>query len=253
MTGSSELVLGIDIGKSALKALAIDANGRVRAQASAAYETQTPQPGWSEQRPDDWWQACRASILALGTQVPLTTLASIELRGSVQGTVFLDGDGEPIRNAILANDERATAECEEIERTVGVERLVEITGRRASAGSTAATLLWLRRNQPISYKRLHHVLLPKDYVRLMLTGEFATDVGDASDTGLFDVGARAWSTEIIDALNLDEAILPRTYEGPELNGRLLPHVAADLGLPAGIPVSAGGGPFPVGADDTPSG
>jgi len=242
MTGSSELVLGIDVGTSALKALAIDADGRVRAQASAAYETQTPQPGWSEQRPEDWWQACRASILALGTRVPLTTPASIELRGSVQGTVFLDADREPIRNAILANDERATAECEEIERAVGVERLVEITGRRASAGSTAATLLWLRRNQPISYKRLHHVLSPKGYLRLLLSGEFATDVGNASGTGLFDVGARAWSTEIIDALNLDEAILPRVYAGREVTCHVTADVAADLGLPAGVPVGASGGP-----------
>ena len=241
MTGSSELVLGIDVGTSALIALAIDAGGRVRGQASAEYETQTPQPGWSEQRPEDWWQACRASILALGTQVPLTSVVAIGLTGQLHGSVFLDAERDVIRPAILRNDQRAAAESDEIERTVGIERLIQITGSRSFTGFSAPQLLWLRRNQPISYKRLHHVLLPKDYVRLMLTGEFATDVGDASGTGLFDVGARAWSTEIIDALNLDEAILPRAYEGPEVTGHVTAAVAADLGLPAGIPVSAGGG------------
>lgn len=238
---SRHLFLGIDAGTSALKAVAIDDTGAVRAQASVPYETITPQPGWMEQRPDDWRQACRASIIALGTQVALRDVAAIGLTGQMHGSVFLDAEREVIRPALLWNDQRTAAESSEIERTVGFERLVRITGSRSFTGFTAPKLLWLRRNATIAYKRLHHLLLPKDYLRLMLTGELATDVGDASGTGLFDIGARAWSDEVINALDLDRDVLPPAHEGPEITGRVTPDVASDVGLPAGIPVVAGGG------------
>ena len=221
--------------------MAIDDTGAVRAQASASYDTITPQPGWTEQRPGDWWQACRASIIALGTQIALRDVAAVGLTGQMHGSVFLDAEREVIRPALLWNDQRTAAESDEIERTIGFERLVRITGSRSFTGFTAPKLLWLRRNATIAYKRLHHLLLPKDYLRLQLTGELATDVGDASGTGLFDVGVRTWSDEIIDALDLDRAVLPSAHEGPEITGRVTPDVAADLGLPAGISVVAGAG------------
>lgn len=238
---SHPLFLGIDAGTSALKAVAIDETGAVRARASASYETITPQPGWTEQRPDDWWQACRAAVIALGSQVALRDVVAVGLTGQMHGSVFLDAEREVIRPALLWNDQRTAAESEAIERTIGVARLVRITGSRSFTGFTAPKLLWLRQNATIAYKRLHHLLLPKDYLRLQLTGELATDVGDASGTGLFDVGARAWSDEIVDELDLDRAVLPPACEGPEITGRVTPDVAADLGLPAGIPVVAGAG------------
>jgi len=219
----------------------------VRARASAAYETIVPQPGWTEQRPDDWWQACRGAIIALGTQITLERVAAIGLTGQMHGSVFLDAEREVIRPAILWNDQRTTVEAETIEDVIGVERLVRITGSRSFTGFTAPKLLWLRQNATIAYKRLHHLLLPKDYLRLMLTGELATDVGDASGTGLFDIGARAWSDEIVDALDLDRDVLPRAYEGPEITGHVLADIAADLGLRAGIPVVAGAGDQQAGA------
>lgn len=219
----------------------------MRAQASASYETISPQPGWTEQRPDDWWQACRGAMIALGTQIALRDVVAIGLTGQMHGSVFLDAEREVIRPAILWNDQRTTVEAATIEEAIGVDRLVRITGSRSFTGFTAPKLLWLRQNATIAYKRLHHLLLPKDYLRLMLTGELATDVGDASGTGLFDVGARSWSDEIVDALDLDRDVLPRAYEGTEITGPLLADVAADLGLPAGIPVVAGAGDQQAGA------
>jgi xylulokinase len=242
-----QLFLGLDLGTSALKAVAIDATGRVRAQAASAYETQSPQDGWTEQRPGDWWRACREAVAALGAQVPLRDVASIGLTGQMHGSVFLDAECEVIRPALLWNDQRTAAEAEEIERTVGAERLLRVTGNRSFTGFTAPKLLWLRHNQTIAYKRLRHLMLPKDYLRLQLTGEIATDLGDASGTGLLDAGARAWSDEIADALEFDMGILPPAHEGPEVTGTLLPAVAEDLGLPSGIPVVAGAGDQQAGA------
>lgn len=244
---ADQLFLGIDVGTSALKAVVIDTSGAVVAEASAAYETISPQPGWTEQRPDDWWDACIAAVRALGASARLDAVAGIGLTGQMHGSVFLDADREVIRPAMLWNDQRTVAEAARIEDTVGIERLVAVTGNRSFTGFTAPKLLWLRQNATIAYKRLHHLLLPKDYIRLRLTGELATDVGDASGTGLFDVGARAWSVEIADALDIDASVLPRAYEGPEVTGTLLPAVAASLGLPAGIPVVAGGGDQQAGA------
>lgn len=241
------LFLGIDVGTSALKAVVIDTTGAVVAEASAPYDTITPQPGWTEQRPDDWWDACLAAVSALGASTRLDGVAGIGLTGQMHGSVFLDAEREVIRPALLWNDQRTTAEAARIEATVGVERLVSVTGNRAFTGFTLPKLLWLRQNATIAYKRLHHLLLPKDYIRLRLTGDLATDAGDASGTGLFDVGARAWSKEIADALDIDTSVLPRVYEGPEVTGTLMPAVAAALGLPAGIPVVAGGGDQQAGA------
>ncbi len=206
-----------------------------------------PQPGWTEQRPDDWWQACRSAVIAIGTQVSLDSVAAIGLTGQMHGSVFLDAEREVIRPAILWNDQRTASEAAEIERIIDVARLVQITGSRSFTGFTAPKLLWLRQNATIAYKRLHYLLLPKDYLRLMLTAELATDVGDASGTGVFDVGVRAWSDEIIDALDLDRDILPFAYEGSEITGRVRPSVAADLGLTTGIPVVAGAGDQQAGA------
>lgn len=243
----TELFLGIDVGTSALKAVAIDTSGAVRSQASAAYETLSPQPGWTEQRPDDWWDACRAAIAVLSDQITLADIVAIGLTGQMHGSVFLDAERNVIRPAIIWNDQRTAAEAAQIEATVGVERLVRITGNRAFTGFTAPKLLWLRRNATISYKLLHHLLLPKDYLRLRLTGELATDMGDASGVGLLDAGQRRWSEEIVDALDLNIDVLPPLFEGPAITGALRSDVAMELGLGGGIPVVAGAGDQQAGA------
>jgi xylulokinase len=236
-----QLLLGLHLGAASLDAVAIDATGAVHARATAAYETRSPQPGWAEQRPDDWWRACCEAIAALRAQVALRHVASIGLAGQMHASVFLDAEHEVIRPALLRDDGRAAAEAEEIEREVGAERLWRITGSRTSAAAAAPRLLWLRHNQAIAYKRLRHLLSPKDYLRLHLTGTLATDLGDASATGLLDAAARAWSVEIADALEFDRAILPPVYEGPDVTGTLSAAVASELGLPPGIQVVAGAG------------
>ena len=235
---SPPVSVAIDVGAGALEASAVDADGTVCAAASSPYETSVPRPGWCEQRPDDWWQACRAAMLALGTQIDLERVTSVGVTGQTHATVLLDAERDVIRPAMLRDDQRAAAESDEIERIIGLERLVRISGGRSSAALAAPRLIWLRRHATIAYKRLHHVLAAKDYVRLKLTGEIATDVSDAAATGLFDVAGHDWSSELIDALDLDRSVLPPTLESAAVAGRLLPDVAADLGLPPGIAVMA---------------
>lgn len=239
--------LGIDVGTSALKAVVVDARGAALARASAPYATLSPQPGWSEQRPEDWWGACRAALAELRARVDLAAVEAVGLTGQMHGSVLLDGEREVIRPALLWNDQRTADEAAEIERVVGLERLVRITGSRSFTGFTAPKLLWLRRKEPLAFKRLRHLLLPKDYIRLQLTGELATDAGDASGTGLFDVAARWWSPELGDDLELSMGVLPVVYEGPEVTGRVRDDLAAELGLRAGVPVVAGGGDQQAGA------
>ena len=230
------LFLRIELGVFALRAVITDASGAVRAEASSAYDTQAPQPGWSEQRPDDWWRALRDACGLLGHQIDLREIKALRLSGQ-HGCVFLDGEREVIRPAIMADDTRAQHEAEDIEREIGVDRLAAITGRGASPGSAAAAMLWLRRNATIAYKRLHHVIAPKDYLWLRLTGELSTDVAEALATGLFDVSAGNWSTEIIDALDLDIGVLPPVRRGVGMVGRVRDDVAAELRLAPGVTVA----------------
>ncbi|HUK94582.1 MAG TPA: xylulokinase [Gaiellaceae bacterium] len=227
------MFVGLDVGTSGVKAVAVSPEGEVLSRAEEQYPLSTPAPGWSEQDPVDWWRASEAALAAVGAE----GAAGIGLSGQMHGLVALDGEDEVIRPAILWNDQRTSAECEEIERRIGIAPLIRLTGNRALTGFTAPKLLWLREHEPDAYGRIRHVLLPKDYVRLRLTGERATDVADASGTLLFDVAERRWSGEVLDALEIPAEWLPEALESPEVSGRTVD----------GIPVAAGAGDQAAGA------
>lgn len=234
-------LVGLDIGTSGAKALLCDDRGSVLATAMAEYPLHTPFPLWSEQEPADWWRGAKQALARVTAGVDAGQIGGLGLTGQMHGAVFLDAHGQVIRPALLWNDQRTAAECAEITERVGAARLIEIAGNPALTGFQAPKILWLRNHEPDNYARLAQVLLPKDYIRLLLTGARATDAADAAGTLLLDLGARDWSDEILHALNIPRDWLPRVYEGPQLTGALLPDVAAELGLPAGLPVIAGGG------------
>ena len=204
-------LIGIDVGTSGVKGVAISPRGDVLAVAEEAYPLSTPQPGWSEQDPEDWWRATQA-LLARLPEGP------VGFSGQMHGLVTLDEAQRPIRPAILWNDQRTAEECAEIEERVGLARLIELTGNRALTGFTAPKLLWLRKHEPEAYGRIAHILLPKDYVRLRLEGELAIDAADASGTLLFDVENRRWSDEVLAALEIPREWLPPAYESTEVAG-----------------------------------
>jgi xylulokinase len=220
-------LVGLDVGTTGVKAIAIDPDGEVLARAEREYPLSMPRPGWAEQDPGDWWRASEAALGELGSD----DVAGIGLTGQMHGLVALDEHERVLRPAILWNDQRTGAECAEIEERVGLGRLIALTGNRALTGFTAPKLLWLRRHEPDVYARIRHVLLPKDSVRLRLTGERAIDVADASGTLLFDVAHRRWSGEVLDALELPAEWLPPALESPEVSGS-----TADS-----VPVAAGAG------------
>ena len=226
-------LVGLDVGTTGVKALAISPTGEVLRRAEREYPLATPQPGWAEQDPEDWRRAAEEALEALGAD----ELAGIGLTGQMHGLVALDSGERVLRPAILWNDQRTAVECREIEERIGLARLLELTGNRALPGFTAPKLLWLRTNEPETYERIAHVLLPKDYVRQALTGERATDVADASGTLLFDVARRRWSDEVLDALELPEAWLPPALESPSRSAETR----------AGVPVAAGAGDQAAGA------
>jgi xylulokinase len=228
-------LFGIDVGTTATKGVAIDPDGGVLARVEAEYGLSTPRPGWSEQDPEDWWRATKKVLGDLTNAAG--DPAGIGLSGQMHGLVALDAQNEVLRPAILWNDQRTQAECEEIERTIGLERLIELTGNRALTGFTAPKLVWLKHHEPDTYARIARIALPKDYVRLKLTGEHATDVSDASGTLLLDVANRTWSQEVLQALNIDPDWLPRVLESPETSGQ----------TKDGTPVAAGAGDQAAGA------
>jgi xylulokinase len=207
----SRTLIGLDVGTSGVKGIAVSPTGDVLATAHEPYPTSTPRPGWSEQDPGDWWRAAETCLARLPE-------GEIGLSGQMHGLVVLGADERPLRPAILWNDQRTAAECAEIERRVGPARLIELTGNRALTGFTAPKLLWLRTHEPETYARIRYVLLPKDYVRLRLTGERAIDAADASGTLLFDVARRRWSTEVCEALEIPLDWLPQVFESTEIAG-----------------------------------
>ena len=206
-------LVGLDVGTTAVKAIAVSPTGEVLARAEREYPLSTPRPGWSEQDPEDWVRAARAALAQLGAEP-----AGVGLSGQMHGLVCLDAAGNVLRPAILWNDQRTAAQCAEIEERVGFDRLVELTGNRALPGFTAPKLLWVREHEPEVYARIARVLLPKDYVRLRLTGELVMDLADASGTLLLDVGRRRWSEEVLDALELPGEWLPEVRESTEVGG-----------------------------------
>ena len=215
-------LVGLDVGTSGLKGIAISPEGEVLAAASESYELSTPRPGWAEQDPDDWARAARSCL----AQLPP---GEVGLSGQMHGLVVLDGDGDVIRPAMLWNDQRTAEQCAEIESRLGLERLIALTGNRALTGFTAPKLLWLREHEPAAYGRIRHVLLPKDYVRYRLDGRLATDAADASGTLLFDVADRRWSEEVCAELEIPLEWLPPVSESTEI-GAAGDQAAAAVGL-----------------------
>jgi xylulokinase len=226
-------LVGIDVGTTGVKAVAIDRRGTVLATAEREYPLSMPHPGWSEQNPVDWWHATEAALHELNAHY----VAGIGLSGQMHGLVLLDEELRVLRPAILWNDQRTAAQCAEIEERIGLERLIRLTGNRAITGFTAPKLLWVREHEPDLFAHSAHMLLPKDYVRLQLTGERAIDVADASGTLLFDVSGRRWSEEMLRLLELPRELLPRVHESPESSGE----------TPIGIRVAAGAGDQAAGA------
>jgi xylulokinase len=244
------VTLGIDIGTSGTKTLAIDERGAILASASAEYPCDHPRPGWSEQDPNLWWEATIKTVGQVLSRAHLKAddVAGVGLSGQMHGSVFLDVDGKVIRPALLWNDQRTAAECAEIEeRAGGREALVRMVANPALTGFTAPKLLWLRRHEPKAWDKVRQVLLPKDYIRYRLTGAYATEVSDASGTLLLDVGNRRWSKELLGKLDLDPALLPACYESPEVSAQVSAGGAPATGLAQGTPVVGGGGDQPAGA------
>jgi xylulokinase len=207
-------LVGLDVGTTGVKAIAISPEGEVLARAEEEYPLAIPQPGWAEQDPKDWWHASERALAAVGA----TDAASVGLTGQMHGLVLLDPADRVLRPAILWNDQRTAAECAEIEEQIGLERLIELTGNRALTGFTAPKLLWVRKHEPEVWAQAAHMLLPKDYVRLRLTGEHAIDAAEASGTLLFDVARRRWSEEVCAALEIPAAWLPPVSESTEIGG-----------------------------------
>jgi xylulokinase len=236
-------VLGIDASTTATKAVLIDEGGAVVGVGTSEYGYESPQPGWAEQEPDLWWAGAIEAIerVLAATGLRGDDVAAIGLTGQMHGAVLLDARDSVLRPAILWNDQRTAHACDEIRGAVGAERLIAITGNDALTGFTAPKLVWVRDHEPDVWNRIAHFLLPKDYVRLRLTGDHATDKADGAGTILFDLAARDWSPEVVAALRIDLAWLPPTFEGPAVTGSVSASAAAATGLRAGTSIVAGGG------------
>ena len=242
--------LGIDIGTSGTKTLAIDPEGRILASALETYPCYAPKPLWSEQDPDDWWQGTIRSVRCTMEKAGLKPedVKAIGLSGQMHGSVFLDRRDQVIRRAILWNDQRTKAECEEIEdRAGGRKALIKLVANPAMTGFTAPKILWLRNHEPRNFDRTRKVLLPKDEIRRRLTGEYATEVSDASGMLLLDVAQRTWSKKLLSKLDLDLGLLGRCYESEEVTGRLTTQAAEVLGLSTDCVVVGGAGDCAAGA------
>ena len=236
--------LGIDIGTSGTKTLAINAKGKILGEASASHRSYHPQPLWSEQDPEDWWKATVKSVREVIRIAKLkpADVKAIGLSGQMHGSVFLDEDHKVIRKALLWNDQRTAAECQEIEkRAGGRKRLIKMVANPALTGFTAPKILWLRNHEPENFDKLRHVLLPKDDVRRRLTGEFATDVSDASGMLLLDVAKRDWSKALLSKLDLDRDLFAQCFESEQVTGQLTKAAAKKLGLTTDCVVVGGAG------------
>jgi len=244
------LLLGIDVGTGGTRALVIDARGGIVASATAEHAPfASPQTGWAEQDPHDWWRATREAVHVVLTLpgVAPDAIAAIGLSGQMHGSTLLDGNDAVVRPALLWCDQRTDQQCQQITDTIGAARLIELTLNPALTGFTAPKLLWVREHEPEKWRDVRSVLLPKDYVRFRLTGHKATDVADASGTLLFDVGARKWSETMLRELDLKPSLMPEAFESPMVTGSVSPEGADATGLKVGTPVVAGGGDQAAGA------
>lgn len=242
----SEYFIGLDVSTTASKAVVIDLKGAVIATASHDHALVTPRPLWSEQDPAEWWRASCASLKQVTQEISPGSVAALGLTGQMHGLTALDERDEPLRPAILWNDQRSAAECEAITASIGAERLYRLIGSSMLPGFTAPKLAWLREHEPQVFARIAHVLLPKDYVRFLLSGERVTDVADGSGMALMDVGARDWSPDMLEALAIPRDWLPALAESQEVCAQVSPDGAAASGLPVGTKVVGGAGDQPAG-------
>ena len=242
-------LLGIDIGTSGTKTILMDETGTVLARALEEYPLYSPRPQWSEQNPLDWWNATVTTVRRVLAQsgIAAQEIKGIGLSGQMHGSVFVDENKQVLRHALLWNDQRTQAQCDWITHTVGKDKIVDLISNPVLTGFTAPKIIWLRNHEPETYARVKKVLLPKDYVRLMLTGEYATEVSDASGTALFNVKKREWADELLDAIDIPREWMPACYESPEISGRISSEAAAATGLTVGTPVVGGGGDQAAGA------
>lgn len=236
-------VIGIDLGTSGTKTVLFDGLGNAIAGSTVEYPLYQPQNGWAEQDPRDWWDA---SVKTLNTVIRESgvnpaDIVSLGISGQMHGLVMLDAQNQVLRPSIIWCDQRTAQECVDIENLVGRERLIQITANPALTGFTASKIMWVKKHEPEIYKKCAHILLPKDYVRFMLTGDYATEVSDASGMQLLDVPGRCWSDEVLEKLGIDKALLGKVYESPEVTGCVTPEAARLTGLKAGTLVVGGAG------------
>ncbi len=243
-------LLGIDIGTSGTKTLLINAStGEVVASSTKTYDLSTPKPLWAEQNPQDWWQGTIDSVreVLAESKIDAAQIKGIGLSGQMHGSVFLDEANKVLRPAIIWCDQRTQAECDWIMDTVGHEKTVELISNPVLTGFTAGKIIWLRNHEPQIYDRVRKVLLPKDYIRFCLTGEYATEVSDASGTALFNVTRREWAYEMLNAVDIPAQWMPKSYESVEISGKITAEAARLTGLAEGTPVVGGGGDQAAGA------
>lgn len=238
-----KLLLGIDVGTSGLKCVLMNEKGEILETAGGEYPLHTPQPAWSEQNPEDWWEGTKKALQKLTAAVPADgEIAGIGLCGQMHGLVALDKNGEVIRPAILWNDQRTGLECAEIiDAAGGLAGLVDATNNTMLTGYTGGKILWVKKNEPGNYARIHKFVMPKDYIRYKLTGKTATDVSEASGTGLFDVKTSSWAQGLLEKLDISIDIFPDVVESDAVSGEVTAEAARETGLPAGTPVYGGGG------------
>lgn len=234
-------LLGIDIGTSGTKTVLFDEQANVIATDTQEYPLYQPHNGWAEQDPEDWWKGVYTSIHNVILKSGIRDIKGIGLSGQMHGLVLLDRDGNVLRKSIIWCDQRTGKECEEITKIVGKDRLIQITANPALTGFTASKIRWVQNHEPEIYEKTAKILLPKDYIRYRLTGEFATEVSDASGMQLMDIGKRQWSREILDILEIDPALLGKMYESSEVTGTLTKEASELTGVPAGTPVVGGAG------------
>ena len=235
------LYIGVDLGTSAVKLLLMDGDGSIRKIVSKEYPLHFPQPGWSEQQPEDWYRQTISGLKELLADTDRSQAAGISFGGQMHGLVVLDQDDKVIRPAILWNDGRTGEETEYLNQTVGKEKLSAYTANIAFAGFTAPKLLWMQKHEPENFAAIRKIMLPKDYLAYRLSGSFCTDVSDASGMLLMDVKNRCWSRPMLEICGIGEEMLPKIHESYQVTGELRPEIAAELGLGKGVKVIAGAG------------
>lgn len=235
------LYIGVDLGTSAVKLLLMAADGKIENVVSKEYPLSFPHPGWSEQKPEDWWSAVMEGLAELTANCDKSQVAGISFGGQMHGLVILDEKDQVIRPAILWNDGRTTEETDYLNEVIGKDKLSEYTANIAFAGFTAPKILWVKKNEPENFAKINKIMLPKDYIAYMLSGSFCTDVSDASGMLVFDVKNKCWSKEMMDICGITEQQLAKIYESYEVVGTLKADIAEKLGLSKDVKIVAGAG------------